>query len=119
MNAIFKLRNENLIGGCVDVSEAGLFGAVFEGIINGNTGFKGSLISCTDEEKALFGEIAGRYVISVKETDKAENILKSLQIPYKTLGLCVDNALEFDGYNFDLKKLSDLYDKSIETEMNK
>lgn len=116
---VFELRDNNLVGGCVDVSEGGLFGAVFEGIKNGNTGFKGNLIFINDEEKALFGEITGRYVISTSEPEKTQNILQSKQIHYKILGLCADNTLEFNGYNFDLRKLYDLYDKSIESEMER
>lgn len=116
---VFGLRDNNLIGGCVDVSEGGLFGAVFEGIKNGNTGFKGNLIFINDEEKALFGEITGRYVISTSKPEKIENILQSKQIQYKILGLCADDTLEFNGYNFDLRKLYDLYDKSIESEMER
>jgi phosphoribosylformylglycinamidine synthase len=116
---IFALRDNNFIGGCIDVSEGGLFGAVFEGINNGNTGFKGNLIFCKDAEKALFGEITGRYVISTPEPEKTEKMLQSKQIQYKIIGSCVDNVLEFDGYSFDCKKLYDMYDKSIELEMER
>ena len=116
---IFELRDNKLIGGCVDVSESGLFGAVFEGVRNGNTGFKGSLIFCKDQEKALLGEVTGRYVISTNEPEKAEKILQSKQVQYKILGNCVDNVFEFDGNSFDLKKLFNLYDKSIELEMER
>lgn len=118
-NSIFKLRNSKLISGCVDVSEGGLFGAVFEGVRNGNTGFKGSLISCKNEEKALFGEISGRYVISTSDKETTVKILESLNMQYKILGLCVNNTLEFDGYSFDLNKLIELYDNFIESEMEK
>jgi len=116
---IFELRDNKLIGGCIDVSEEGLFGAVFEGVKNGNTGFKGNLIFCKDEEKALFGEITGRYIISTAELEKTKKILQSKQIQYKILGDCVNNIMEFDGYIFDLRKLYDLYDKSIELEMER
>ena len=116
---IFELRDNKLIGGCIDVSEGGLFGAVFEGVKNGNTGFKGSLIFCKDEEKALFGEITGRYVISTAELEKTKKILQSKQVQYKILGKCVNNIMEFDKYSFDLRKLYDLYDKSIELEMER
>lgn len=116
---IFKLRDSKLIGGCVDVSEGGLFGAVFEGIKKGNTGFKGSLINIEDKEKALFGEISGQYVISTEQTDKVKSLFDSCQIRYKKLGICVDGKLEFDGYSFELTKLYSFYDESIGLEMNK
>lgn len=116
---IFELRDNKLISGCVDVSEGGLFGAVFEGIKNGNTGFIGSLISCNNHEKALFGEITGRYVISTARIEETKKILESKQIQYKILGQCINNTLEFDGYSFDVKKLFDMYDNSIESEMER
>lgn len=116
---IFELRDNNILGGCIDVSEGGLFGAVFEAVKNGNTGFKGNLIFCKDEEKALFGEITGRYVFSTADVEKTEKILQSKQIQYKILGNCIDKALEFDGYSLDFKKLYDLYDKTIELEMER
>lgn len=117
--SIFALRDKGLIGGCIDVSEAGLFGAVFEGMKNGNTGFKGRLIDCKDHEKALFGEITGRYVLSTSKPEEVEKILKLQQQQYKILGVCLDNTLEFDGYEFDLAKTIDLFDKSIVSEMEK
>lgn len=104
-----------MINGCVDVSEGGLFGAIFEGIKNGNTGFKGSLINIEDKEKALFGEITGRYVISTNEPDI---VVENLRVPVRVLGKCVNDTLEFNGYSLDLKKLFALYDNSIELEMN-
>jgi len=115
---IFGLRDNNLIGGCVDVSEGGLFGAVFEGVKNGNTGFIGSLININDEEKALFGEITGRYVISTKETEETEKILHTKGVSYRKLGICEENKLKFDGYTFDLTQLYYLYDQSIDLEMS-
>jgi len=117
-DVIFSLRDAELLGGCVDVSEAGLFGAVFEGIINGNTGFSGSLINTDNKEKALFGEIAGRYVISAKDSAAVEELLDSKQIPHRKLGICSGEKFEFDGYNFDLAKLYSIYSKSIDLEMN-
>ncbi len=115
---IFTLRDQKLLEGCVDVSEGGLFGAVFEGIKNGNTGFTGSIINIADKEKALFGEITGRYVISTKEPEKVLQVLSSEDIPHRKLGVCEDNKLEFDGYSFNLAQLYYLYDRSIDLEMN-
>ncbi len=115
---IFSLRDSKLIGGCVDVSEGGLFGAVFEGIKNGNTGFTGSLVNIENKEKALFGEITGRYVISTAEPEKVRQLLDSNRINHRELGMCEDNRLEFDGYFLDPAQLYYLYDSSIELEMN-
>ena len=117
-DVIFSLRDAKLLGGCIDVSEAGLLGAVFEGIRNGNTGFAGNLINIDDKEKALFGEITGRYVISAKNSDAVKKLLESKQVPYRKLGACLGEKFEFNGYNFNLAKLYSMYDKSIDLEMN-
>jgi phosphoribosylformylglycinamidine synthase II len=118
-NTIFELRDKKLINGCNDVSEGGLFGAVFEGLKLGNTGFRGSLIDIADKEKALFGEITGRYTISGYNEDEIIKILEKNSIPYKKLGFCTGNKLEFDGYTFDIEELFDLYDNAIGEEMAK
>jgi phosphoribosylformylglycinamidine synthase len=116
-NAIFKLRSEKLLGGCIDVSEGGLFGAVFEGLAKTQTGFTGSLITIEDKEKALFGEITGRYVISSINKDTTIAILEQMNIPYRVLGISQGVSLMFDGYLFDIEELSRLYYNSIELEM--
>lgn len=139
-NAIFDLRDKNLLCGCIDVSEGGLFGALFEALKSRGTGFKGNLINGKDLEKALFGEITGRYIISVKEVEAVKSLLSAGNIPFKELGLCIagnwnefaasrsakppfslltpaSHMFEFDGYKFDIDKLANSYDKAIELEM--
>ncbi|OGH98677.1 MAG: phosphoribosylformylglycinamidine synthase II [Candidatus Melainabacteria bacterium GWF2_32_7] len=115
---IFNLRDQKLLGGCTDISELGIFGALFEGLKLGNTGFVGQLIDCNDPEKALFGEITGRYLISSSKIDEVRKILAESVIPYRELGICSGNKLEFDGYTFDNKELFKLYEEAIELEMN-
>lgn len=117
--AIFALRDQKLIGGCIDISEGGLFGAVFEGLKSGNIGFKGSLISIKDHEKAIFGEINGRYVISTKESATVKKYLADNGVPYRELGICTGKKIEFDNYSFDLDRLSSLYDNTVESEISK
>jgi phosphoribosylformylglycinamidine synthase len=114
---IFELRDSDLLCSCIDISENGLFGALFEGLKTGNVGFKGSLITCNDPEKSLFGEITGRYLISVKQVESVKNVLSEFGIPYTELGTCQGNTLEFDGYKFDIQTLFELYDNAIELEM--
>ncbi len=116
-NAVFKLRDKSLLGGCVDVSEGGLFCALLEGLEKGSTGFKGNLIACEDKLKALFGEIQGRYVISVKNAEDVKKVFKDLQIPHKILGICEGETIEFNGYKFNSSELFKLYNSSIELEM--
>lgn len=116
-NVIFSLRDSKLIGGCVDISENGLFGALFEGLKLGNTGFSGNIINCGDAQKALFGEITGRYLISAKDLESVKNILNEKNISFRILGLCKGNSLEFDGYKFDIRELFKLYNDALKSEM--
>lgn len=118
-NIIFELRDSSILGGCIDVSEGGLFGALLEGLKDNKVGFSGSLVNFQDKEKALFGEITGRYLISIKEPVKTESVLAEKQIPFRKLGICQGDRIEFDGYSFELQKLLDSYENSIELEMER
>jgi phosphoribosylformylglycinamidine synthase len=116
---IFELREEKLLGGCIDLSEGGLFGALFEGIKLGNVGFKGSLIDCNDQQKCLLGEATGRYLISAEMPEKVKTLLTAENIPFKELGITTNKStIEFDGYKFNTDELFALYDSVIEHEMN-
>lgn len=117
--AVFELKDKNLVDACNDVCEGGLFGALFECLRAGNIGFSGSLIKIKNQQKALFGEISGRYVIASSNEEETENYLKSNDIPYSKLGKCGGNKIEFDGYSFDNQKLFELYDKTIESEIER
>lgn len=117
MNTIFNLRDRQLLTGCVDVSEGGLLGAVFEGLLRGNTGFKGNLIFIDNHEKALFGEINGRYVISTRKLKELEEFLANENITYKILGKCQGTTFEFNDYIFETSTLFDLYKTSLSEEM--
>lgn len=115
--AIFALRDKKVICAAIDVSEGGLLGALLECLFNGETGFEGNLIDIQDELKALFGEITGRYLVSTKNPENLEMYVKSNNIPYKLLGKCTGNRIAFNNYNFDLKKLKNLYESTIVKEI--
>jgi phosphoribosylformylglycinamidine synthase len=116
-STIFELNKANLLGGCVDVSEGGLFGALFEGLIQGNTGFNGNLLFNTEPEVALFGEIPGRYVISTNQKKETLDLLNKNNIPYTELGVCGGAHISFNGYNLANEELFGMYNNSIANEM--
>ncbi len=118
-NTIFNLKDKNLLGGCVDISEGGLFGALFEGLISGNSGFESVLENTEITEKILFGEITSRYLISAEDTSQTEKLLNNNKIPYKKLGKCTGNNIKLADITLDLAELTDLYYKTIELEMAK
>lgn len=119
VKTIFELKAKNLLSACNDVSEGGLFGALFECLRAGNTGFSGSLIKIKNHQKALFGEIWGRYVITTVDEKETEAYLKANNVPYSHLGICGGDKIEFDDYSYEAQRLFDLYDKTIESEIER
>lgn len=116
--AIFELRNKKLLKGAIDVSEGGILGALLEGLFNGNCGFQGNLINTKNKLISLLGEITGRYLIS---TDNENELLKYCvdnSVPLFKLGKANNSdEILFDGYNFSLKKLKNVYSNVIEKEI--
>lgn len=108
---IEELNKKRLLEACSNVGKGGLLGTLFKSLRY--TGFKGNLINIKDIEKALFGEISGRYIISSKEGISEE--LKGL--PFRFLGKCIGEDICFDGYKFDRNELFSLFDSSIEKQM--
>ncbi len=115
---IFALRDSRVIAGAVDVSEGGLFGALAEGLFGGNVGFEGSLIKTKDPLVTLFGEINGRYIVSVKNQAEFEKIALQNNAPFVKLGTTnTSGEISFDGYKFALQTLRNSYLTSIKKEM--
>lgn len=117
--AILELKSLDLINASNDVSEGGIFGALFECLKDNKIGFEGNLITTNNSQKSLFGEIPGQYIITSSWKAKLENYFTENNIQYRFLGVCQGENIEADGYSFDLDKLVDLYDNAIETEMSK
>jgi len=120
---IFELRDKKILKGAIDVSEGGVLGALLEGLFNSNSGFRGKLINSKNELISLFGEITGRYLISTENENKFENefekICKNNGVTSLKLGKTNDSdKILFDGYEFSLKKLKNIYETSIEKALN-
>lgn len=117
--AIFDLRDKKVLKGAVDVSEGGILGALFEGLFNTNSGFSGNLIHTKNPLISLFGEITGRYLIS---TDNEGEVLKYCldnNVPLYKIGTANESGkIIFNGYEFSLNELKNIYSKIIEKEIN-
>ncbi len=118
-NAIRDLKSYKLINAANDVSEGGVFGALFECLKDNKIGFSGSLINTINPQKSFFGEITGQYIVSTSDKNALEKWLVENNLPYKILGICKGQNIEIDQYKFDLNRLLDLYNNSIELEMKK
>ncbi len=110
----FILKNKDNLTSCNDVSQGGLFTALFEILYSAKCGFEGNIINIKNAKKALFGEITGRYIISTRNDFK--NILRKNNIPYRLLGRCHKNKFKFDYFSFNIKELFDIYENSFKSE---
>lgn len=115
---ILFLNKNKYITACNDVSEGGIFCALFELLIQNKIGFYGSLINISDKEKALFGEIGGQYLVSSSTKDTLKKYLDENKISYSILGICGGDKIKFDGYEFDLFELIESYENSLFWETN-
>ncbi len=113
---ILQMINKNNISGCNDISKGGLFISLFELLHNAKKGFKGDIINIKEGQKALFGEITGRYIITSHRTLEEE--MKKNLIPYRFLGKIQSETLEFNDFRFNIKELFDIYEKAFESELN-
>ncbi len=115
-NAIFNLKQKNLLNGAIDVSKGGLFGALLIMLFNslkqtGNLGFKGNFIPDTD---LLFGEITGRYLISTKDKNKVQKYLTKSKVLFEILGdTNTTGVLDLGFTKIRLIELNEIYQNSI------
>jgi len=108
---IQKLKEQSLLKGCIDVSKGGIFFALFSALYAEKTGFTGDF---EIDEKLLFGEITGRYLISTDDPENTENYLVKASIPFKKLGICGGNLLKLGDLEFDINALFEVYENSLE-----
>lgn len=120
---IFELRDKKILTGAIDVSEGGMLGALLEGLFNANSGFEGKLIATKNSVISpliqLLGEITGRYLISTQKAKEFEQICKNNSVQFLKIGKTNNtDKILFDGYEFSLTKLKNIYETSIEKDLN-
>lgn len=117
-NTIFELRDKKLLQGAVDVSQGGALISLFEVLFKGNAGFEGDLITTEDVLTSLFGEITGRYIISVCNEAEFEKICKENKIDFKKMGKTNSlNKIKFNGFDFDKNELENDYKNELQKEI--
>lgn len=115
---IFELRDKAILTGAVDVSEGGILGALLEGLFNAKSGFSGDLITTKNPLISLFGEITGRYLVSVKDEQEFEKICSQNNVPFSKLGKTTNSdEISFNEYKFSLNKLKNVYSTVIAKEI--
>lgn len=120
-NALLELIGMNLIQSAHDVSDGGLFIALFESALPRNLGFDITTDAEIRSDAFLFGEAQGRVVVSVSPSRETQFIdyMVSNKIPFTALGHVTKSEVRIDdnSYGF-ISDLRQIYDTSIEQKIN-
>jgi phosphoribosylformylglycinamidine synthase len=104
-----------------DVSDGGLFIALFESGLEKNLGVEIRSNTSLRKDAYLFGEAQGRAVISVsKDKQQAfESELKKQNVPFENIGIVKGNDFVMDRKNYgSISEFAKLYNTSIESKLN-
>ena len=111
-----NLIGEKLIQSAHDCSEGGLFACLLESAMAGSLGFEVSLPTNIRKDAVLFGESAGRIVVTVKR-DLAGLFESELNgVPAAKLGsVCASGEITIDGAGWGyLPEWKEAYDTALE-----
>lgn len=92
-SAIMQLNENKLLQSAHDLTEGGLFVALAESAFTNNNGFEIETAKNIRKDAFLFGESAGRVIVSVKESDieTFEQMLRQLNTPFFNIGKVTDS----------------------------
>lgn len=117
---ILALRGTNILRSVHDISEGGLAISVLESAFAGNLGFTLHTSADMRTDMALYGEAAGRVVVSVSPERNADFQLymKTCGVPYRILGEVTANEVVINGENIGtVADLKALYDGALEARL--
>ena len=114
--ATYNLITNHHIQSCHDLSEGGLFIALFESAKHRGLGFEITTDKNFRTDAFLFGEAQSRIVVSIKPENKAnfENELQKSGTPFLNIGTVKGSDMVIDGTLVgSLKEYETLYDNAI------
>jgi phosphoribosylformylglycinamidine synthase len=112
----YNLITNNHLQSCHDLSEGGLFVALFESAKHRGLGFEITTDKNFRTDAFLFGEAQSRIVVSIKPENKAnfENELQKSGTPFRNIGTVKGSDMVIDGtLAGSLKDYETLYDNAI------
>jgi phosphoribosylformylglycinamidine synthase len=118
---IMSLIKKGLINSAHDVSDGGLFLALYESSIHNNLGFEIKSNTSLRKDAFLFGEAQSRAVISVTKGNVAafEAELKTAGVPFENIGTVKGKNVNVDGKDYGtIEEFANLYNTSIESKLN-
>ncbi len=112
-----ELINSKMIKSAHDVSEGGLFVALFESAMHNELGFDITTDCEIRPDAFLFGESQGRVIVSVDEDDEADFIdfLVDTKAAFTLLGHVTKGDMRVDDVSyFHMKEAKAIYDNALE-----
>ncbi|MCI2430926.1 phosphoribosylformylglycinamidine synthase subunit PurL [Candidatus Acetothermia bacterium] len=97
-----------------DISEGGLLVALAEKGFARGLGAKLELDDLSEEE-GLFGEWPSRFIVTIPPENKSafQEILNSLDVPYRFLGTVSGRQLELNGQEISVEELRNAYESAL------
>jgi len=107
-----RLIRSRILSSCHDISEGGLFIALFESALHNNLGFEVDSDMSIRKDAFLFGEAQGRVVVSISH-EKLEDFIELMatsDVEFTLLGEVKGNHMIIDGEDFgSVKMAADTY----------
>ncbi|HNW69579.1 MAG TPA: phosphoribosylformylglycinamidine synthase subunit PurL [Bacteroidales bacterium] len=114
---LLELINSNLINSAHDISEGGLFIALFESCMHSNLGFDITTDCEIREDAFLFGEAQGRIIVSVNEDNEGDFIdfVNESKASFTLLGHVTKGEMRVDDVSYgNVKDLKSIYESALE-----
>ena len=114
---LLELINSHLINSAHDISEGGLFIALFESCMHNNLGFDITTDCEIREDAFLFGEAQGRIIVSVNEDNEGDFIdfVNESKASFTLLGHVTKGEMRVDDVSYgNVKDLKLIYENALE-----
>ncbi len=116
--ALSALIKDQLIRSAHDISEGGLFIALLESAMAGDRGFDLTTDPSYRKDAFLFGESAGRVVVSIRpeHQQQAEALMAAQNVPFMPIGKVTDTDILIDRESFGkINTWSAKYNEALES----
>ncbi|MFN3589703.1 MAG: AIR synthase-related protein [Spirosomataceae bacterium] len=120
--SVRALIQNQLIASAHDLSDGGLFITLAESAMAANKGFEINTNSNFRLDAYLFGEAAGRILVTVKpsQLEQVNNTLQVDGLSFETIGKVTSDGFTINGKTyFTISEAKDLYDNALSRILSK
>lgn len=117
-HVLYEMINSKLINSAHDISEGGLFIALFESAMDNGLGFDITTDCEIREDAFLFGETQGRIIVSVSEDNEGDFIdfLVDSKATFTLLGHVTKGDMRIDDVSYGhIRDAKQIYDNALES----